>query len=67
MGAHWRNLANTTEPYVCGRRRFGLMYKNYFDQLFICAVEYEHNLINIILSAAHRNVSREFIVSKFWT
>ena len=30
-GAHWRNLANTTEPFECGGE--GAFLSNYFDHL----------------------------------
>jgi len=32
-GAHWRNLANTTEPYMCGIAM--RPYDSYFDQLLL--------------------------------
>ena len=36
-GEHWRNLANRTEPFVCGDDVAFL--SNYFDHLFIHIAE----------------------------
>jgi len=33
----WSNLANTTEPYMCGSN--GAFLSNYFDQLLLPATE----------------------------
>ena len=49
-GAHWRNLANTTEPSMCGGDAAFL--SNYFDQLFVIII------INVILAICTRDIMR---------
>jgi len=36
MGAHWRSLANTIEPYMCGG--YAVFLSNYFDHLLSIAI-----------------------------
>jgi len=51
--AHWRHLANTTEPSVCGVAV--VLTSNYVDHLFTFAATMAHDLLLVIIKNHNEN------------